>query len=144
MMDLQDCFVNGMIRKSAPDINKAKNSIKIAERKIEEAKKISNAGVFDLALVTAYTAMFHAARALLFKDGYKERSHFCLCTYVKATYSGRIEAKYLNELDILREQRHMALYGDENLVLKDVEESEAESAIKLAEGFLAVVKKLIA
>jgi len=133
-----------MIRKSAPDINKAKNSIKIAERKIEEAKKISNAGVFDLALVTAYTAMFHAARALLFKDGYKERSHFCLCTYVKATYSGRIEAKYLNELDILREQRHMALYGDENLVLKDVEESEAESAIKLAEGFLAVVKKLIA
>lgn len=144
MTKLQDCFERGALKKIKPDMQKAKNSLLIAEQKLIEARKVFNAGIFDMALVTAYTVMFHSARALLFKDGFKERSHFCLCLYIQENYADRIESKYLNELNILREQRHHALYGNEDVVLKEVEKQEAEVSISLAAGFLSVVNRLMA
>lgn len=143
MSDLESCFASGSLKKISPDIKKAANSLKIAEIQRGKAKEALKAGLCDLALVAAYTVMFHSARSLLFKDGVKERSHYCLCAYIKEKYRGTIEAKYINELDILRGQRHRALYGDEEVTLKEVEKSEAESAVNTAEGFLNAARELI-
>ncbi len=66
-----------------------------------------------------------------------------MAIYVKEKYTGLIESKYLNELNVLREQRHMLFYGDEDLNVKETEEEEADSAVKLAIGFLESVKKII-
>ncbi|MBI5046457.1 HEPN domain-containing protein [Candidatus Micrarchaeota archaeon] len=142
-MTLQDCFVKGQLKKSPSDIGKAKSSLKIAENKLNAASIQIENSLYDWAFIAAYTSMFHSARALLFKDGIKERSHFCLFLYVKETYRGKIEAKYLHELDILREQRHAIFYGDEDVHVKEVRKVEAESAVSTARGFLEVVKKLI-
>ncbi len=85
--------------------------------------------------------MFHAARALLFKDGHKERSHYALCIYVKERYGTKIEMKYIHELNTLRMQRHDIMYGLEER--PEIMEIETESAISVATGFLGAVKKLL-
>jgi uncharacterized protein (UPF0332 family) len=143
MTTLDDCFRKGDLRKTQPSIAKASASLKLAKDNASDAAVHINNKMCKWAMIAAYTSMFHSARALLFKDGVKERSHFCMAIYVKEKYTGAIESKYLNELNVLREQRHMIFYGDENLNVLDAEEEEADSAVKLAMGFLESVKKII-
>jgi len=143
MTHLDDCFGKGLLRKTVPDLDKAEASLKIAKTNLADAKNQFAGRLYNWAFIASYTSMFHSARALLFKDGVKERSHFCLCFYVREKYQRVIEMKYLNELDILREQRHRIFYGDEDVVIKQVQETEADSAVKLAEGFLQAVKRIV-
>jgi len=143
MTELDDCFGKGQLRKSIPEPEKAGASLKIAKSNLEDAKTHFGNKLYNWALIASYASMFHSSRALLFKDGVKERSHFCLCVYVRERYRGILEMKYLNELDVLRQQRHRIFYGDEDIVVKQVQETEADSSIKLAEGFLKAVGKLI-
>ena len=143
MTTLDDCFKKGLLRKTQPNIEKAKASLELAKENADDGKVHMSNDMHNWAMVAAYTSMFHSARALLFKDGVKERSHFCMALYVKEKYAGIIESKYLNELNVLREQRHMIFYGDEELNVTEAEETEADSAVKLAIGFLESVRKII-
>ncbi len=142
-MNLDECFAEGLLKKSRPDLEKAKLSLKIARKNLNDAEGQLKMGMYGWALIAAYTSMFHAARALLYKDGVKERSHYCVSTYLKEKYAGVIEAKYLHELNVLREQRHRTLYGDIDVKVKEIEEAEAESSIAIASGFLAAVAKIL-
>jgi len=141
-MNVEECVQKGLLKKERPDLARAKASLEIAQRKLEIAEREFAAEIYENALVTAYTAMFHTARSLLFRDGYKERSHFAISVYLAEKYGNRIERKYLQELNALRMERHEIMYGLEQA--KEVQEVEAESAIALAQGFLKAVEKLVA
>ncbi|MBI5051175.1 HEPN domain-containing protein [Candidatus Micrarchaeota archaeon] len=144
MNNLQDLLSKGLLRKDVPDMPKARNSIKTAEHNLDLAKRNFDAEIFESSLISSYTCMFHCARVLLFKDGYKERGHYAVCLYLKEKYSNILDAKYINELNVLRTIRHKVIYGDEEeIAIREVRETEAFSAIKLAEGFLNAVKILI-
>jgi uncharacterized protein (UPF0332 family) len=130
-------------QKTKPDIQKAEKSLHLAQSKIEKAKEELEAEIFDNALVSAYTSMFHTARALLFKDGYKERNHYSVCEYLRQEYRNKVEKGYINELNTLRTIRHKVIYGDEEINIKEIQQAEAENAINAARGFLDAVKKLI-
>ncbi len=82
-MDVKVFFVNRKLRKIAPDSEKSEQSGKIAENKLEEAKKLFNFEFYEQAILTAYTSMFHIARALLYKDGVQEKSHYAVYFYLK-------------------------------------------------------------
>ncbi len=140
---IEDLIKKGLLTKTLPDVKKAEKSIELAENRIEKAQEEIAVELFDDALISAYTSMFHASRALLFVDGYKERSHYALCEYIREKYSGKLEARFINELNVLRTIRHKVIYGDEDLNSKEVQETEAEQATKLAESYLQAVKKLI-
>lgn len=140
-MNIEDCLKEGLLVKSKQDSEKAKSSVEMAEHKLEIAEKESENSLFESAVVSAYASMFHSARALLFRDGYKERSHYAVFVFVSEKYSSRIERKYLGELNSLRLQRHELMYGLEKSA--EVREAEAESSIVLAKGFLESVKKII-
>jgi uncharacterized protein (UPF0332 family) len=129
-----------MLRKGPVDSNKALLALEIAGKNLEDAKKQVDAGLFRWAFIAAYTSMFHAGRALLYRDGVKERSHYCIYIYLKEKYSEKIEAKYFNELNLLREQRHRTMYGDNEVRVRDVENEEAEDAIKTAGEFLKIIR----
>jgi len=140
---IEDLIKKGLLVKMQQDEQKASSSLELAEGRVEKGKAELKVEFFDDALLSAYTSMFHSCRALMFRDGFKERSHYAVCEYIREKYPDKIEAKYINELNILRTLRHKIIYGDENLLPKEVQEAEAESSIKLAEGFLAAVKKLL-
>lgn len=140
---IEDFLQRGLLSKGVSDKQKAVKSLEIAESKIEKAHQELEAELFDDALVSAYTAMFHTSRALLFKDGFKERSHYALCEYIREKYGGKLESRFINELNVLRTIRHKLMYGDEDLNVKEVQEVESLDSINLAEEYLKAVKKLI-
>lgn len=140
-MNIEQCLEQGLLVKSRPEPKKAKSSIEMARHKLDLAEAEFNHKLFESAIISAYASMFHSARALLFRDGFKERSHFALYVYASEKYSNKIERKYLSELNALRLQRHDLMYGLERNT--EVQESNADSTIKMAEGFLKSVQKIL-
>ncbi|MFH1224313.1 MAG: HEPN domain-containing protein [Candidatus Diapherotrites archaeon] len=140
-MNIEDCLREGLLVKQNPDGEKAELSVEMAEHKLGLAEQEFEHEIFENAIVTAYNAMFHAARALLFRDGFKERSHFAVYVFVNEKYGAKIEKKYLNELQSLRLYRHDLTYGLGKPA--EIQETEADSAIKVAKGFIAAVKKTL-
>ena len=77
-MQLNACFRKRLLRRERPDVEKSRRSIEVAQAKLNAAEKAFSHGLLDATVVLAYTTMFHAARAILFKDGIIEKSHVCL------------------------------------------------------------------
>jgi uncharacterized protein (UPF0332 family) len=139
-MNIKDCFENGLLRKDIKDLVRARKSIEVAKHKLDIAQHTFDADIFEEALINSYAAMFHAARALLFRDGIVEKSHFGLYVYLKEKYSQKIEPRFLNELNNLRLERHELMYGLEKM---QVSEADAVSIIKTAEQFIKSAEKLL-
>ena len=139
-MDIRECLGQGLLKKDQPSSEKASRSLEVAAEKLEKAEQLLSLKVMDMALVNAYSAMFHTSRALLFRDGYKERSHYALYIYLKEKYADKIELKFLNELNVLRLERHEIFYGLEAVEPK---EREVKQTIKLAKEFIARIKNLL-
>ncbi len=140
-MNVQECLDQGLLVKTKPDNEKAFSSIEMAKHKRELAEKEFEHDLFESAIISAYASMFHAGRALLFKGGFKERSHFAVYVFVNEKYANKIERKYLSELNSLRLQRHELMYGLEKNI--EAQEEDADTAIKLANGFLQAVQKIV-
>ena len=138
-MRLEECFEKRLLRKIKPDMNKAKKSLEIGKKKLEEAKMALSSNLFNSCMVMAYTAMFHAARALLYRDGIQEKSHTCVIIYLKENYLEKLSLSLINALDAHRIERHEALYGIEFIITKD----DCETAIEDAEIFIKKVEELL-
>ena len=83
--------------------------------------------------------MLQTARALLFNDGVKERSHYCAVEYLREKYSGDKDLGVFVELmDNYRQNRHATQYDGQLVTEKEARESVAD-ALK----FLALAKKKI-
>ena len=140
-MNIEQCLEQGLLVKSKPEPDKAESSIEMAQHKLELAEAEFGHKLYESAIISAYTSMFHSARVLLFRDGFKERSHFAVYVYINEKYGDKIERKYLSELNSLRLQRHDLMYGLEKNI--EVQESEADTTIKIAKGFLQVIQKIL-
>ncbi len=139
-MDIAECLQKGLLKKDKTSLEKAARSLEIAQTKAEKAKELARLGILDMAEVNAYSSMFHASRALLFRDGFKERSHYAIYVYLKEKYETMLEPKFMNELNVLRLERHEIFYGleepkfDKNAIIK---------MIALVEEFIGAIKKII-
>lgn len=139
-MNIEDCLLQGLLKEDHPSQEKAKRSIQMAKAKLELSNREKGAQIFESAIIAAYSSMFHAARSLLFRDGYKEKSHFGLFVYIKEKYSDKLEPRFINELNNLRLERHNLLYGLEK---SDVNEIEAENTVSIAQDFLRAVQIIL-
>ncbi len=137
-MNLQECFRKRLLRKDRPDPARARRSLEVSGAKLEQARRACEHGLYDASLVLAYTSMFHAARALLFRDGIVEKSHVCLIEYLRDHYvrRGKLSEGLVNTLDRLRVDRHEAIYGLEITV----EEEQARNALEKAREFVRAAR----
>jgi len=76
--------------------------------------------------------MFHAGRALLIKDGIKERSHICVKFYLERHYAHL--AEHIAAFDLYRSSRHSLLYGLEGETTVDEALEGIESARNLIDA----------
>ena len=141
-MTLDECFTRGQLRKTAPDIRKAKRALEIAAEKLGKARKLLKASFAEEAVVSAYASMFHLGRALLFRDGGRVKSDYCVVVYLREMYvkTGKLGAALITVMDSFREERHEVMYGMGGISVK---EEEADAAIENAENMLRGVKMLI-
>jgi uncharacterized protein (UPF0332 family) len=94
---------------------------------------------YKWASVQAYYSMFHAAKALVLKKGYREKSHYCLIVAIRELYvkDDIMNDELADTLELCMHLRHDADYG----LIYDKE--SAETAIRYAQQFLSVAKKLL-
>lgn len=128
-MRIKDLIEKGLIRKAKVREEEISGSLRIAGRFLDRAKGNMRMEYYDVAFILAYNAMFHTARALLFKLGYKERSHFVMIEVLKAKYRDQKIQEFLKILDSYRISRHAIQYGGSFCSEEDAEE------------FLAYVKR---
>lgn len=136
-MNLNECFRQGLLKKIPSDIENARKSLHESKRNVSDAEKNLKIGCYNVVVILSYTAMFHAARGLLFRDGVKERSHACIPIYIKERYP-QLE-KFADILDSYRIFRHRTIYGLEILIDK----TEAEEALGAAKEFIRGIEKII-
>lgn len=139
--DFADCVREGLLRNIPPSKEKAEGSIRAANKWLEEAEKNLKNGTFNSSVLSSYLAMFHASRAVLFLDGFREKSHYCIARYLEEKYVKKkmLESKWVELLDHYRELRHDSQYDISFFASK----SDAESALETAGHFAVRMKELL-
>jgi uncharacterized protein (UPF0332 family) len=135
-MNCEDCFNKGLLKEGKKDPLKAEKALEIAKKKIKEARSLKENNFFSQAITESYTAMFQAARSILFKKGIYEKSHYCVIQYLLEKTN--LDKRLITWLDTYRTERHHNLYGLEDLKYK---RSDATLAIKRGEEFIGEVTK---
>ncbi len=85
-MRLAECFQKGLLKRISLDMENSSRSLELSRSNIEDAAANLSIHRYRIVAISSYTAMFHAARAILFRDGIKERSHECIPVYLKEKY----------------------------------------------------------
>ena len=119
-----------MLRRADPSPDIAHTEIASAGRYLADARKCLQEKMPEMAVVAVYTAMFHSARAILFRDGIRERSHVCVVAYLAENYP--LLREHINALDMFRRSRHNMLYGVDVTAV----EEDARQGIAAAEKFI--------
>lgn len=138
MLESDDCIKKGMLRKGMPSIERMHSSIKLAKHYLERGEGNAKLEYNDVAFLMAYNAMFQCCRALLFKDGIVEHSHYCAIKYIREKYANTELGGLAEILDNYRQSRHILQYeGDK------VSEKEARNALEDAKKLIEKTRKII-
>ena len=137
----KNCIEKGLLRKIPASEDNAIRSINKAESWLRESEKTLQSEAYDSSVMSSYLVMFHSARAILFLDGYREKSHACVARYLEDQYvkGKKLESKWVDLLDHHREIRHENQY-DLSFFSSD---EDAKKAFDSAEQFLKRMKQLI-
>ena len=140
-MKFEVCIERGYLEQIEPSAELAKLSTKRAKETLISATKNVEIGVYDGALLLAYLAMFHAARAVLYRDGWREKSHACVSAYLREFYAerGRLDLKWVRYLDYVRNLRHQSQYD----VGFSPESTLIVEIMKIAKSFVEEMSKLV-
>jgi uncharacterized protein (UPF0332 family) len=137
--DFEKCLKKKRILKQAYVKNLVEDELKAAKGDLERAKKTFADSDYKWATIQAYYSIFHAARALLYAKGYREKSHFCLKVAIQALYvdEGTLDKKYVDDFDTTMLLRETADYKS------NFSKEGAESSIKSAQDFLAKAEEIL-
>jgi len=93
---------------------------------------------YKWATIQAYYSMFHTARALIYAQKYREKSHYCLVIALEHLYveKGLIEKGFIENLVLGKGMRESADYRS------SFSKEGAESLIKAATNFLNIARKI--
>ena len=133
------CLEKKKLVKVGIDKGLIQKELSAAESDLKDSQDVLEVGKAKLATISAYYSMFHAARALLYSKGYRERSHFCLRAALKNLFvdTNMLEASFLDDYDIAKELRENADYKS------DFSKEGADQLINKARQFLNKAKKLL-
>ncbi len=137
--DFKDCFDKKKLYRSDAAKALAGKEFKSATDDITEAELSLSQRRYKWATIQAYYAMFHAARAMLYSRGYRERSHFCVVAGLEHLFG---ETKLI-ELKWVRAIRN-AMSLREDADYSDAYSSEgAEASVQNAKGFMQEAKRIL-
>lgn len=137
---MEDCFKKGLLRRVEPSLTKSKDSITEAREWLSEAMKNKASEAYKSAISSLYLAIFHSARAVLFRDGVREKSHYCVGVYLeKYVDEGVLEEDWVLIFDRIRSIRHTDQYSFQTHPSKE----EVDSGIDIAGKFVDRMEKLL-
>ena len=89
--------------------------LQVAQDDLAEAEAGFERGSYKWGTIQSYYAMFHAARALLYSRGYREKSHYCLSVAMRHLFvsEGMLSETLIDNMDDARALREEADYRSE-------------------------------
>lgn len=99
------------ITKIRRDPSLVEKELDAAKSDLKDAQESLGLKKFKWATIQGYYAMFHSARALLFDQGYREKSHHALFVAIRELYAGKIERSLIQEFEHGMYLRQEADYG---------------------------------
>jgi uncharacterized protein (UPF0332 family) len=104
-------------------------SLAQAREWLTEAGYDCDADALRSALMAAYMGYFHAARAVLFRDGVREKSHYCIGVYLESyREQGLLEDEWVLQFDHMRGMRQNDQYSlDARPTVQEVRQAVADA-----------------
>lgn len=132
--DFEDCLNRQKLVKFASARKLTSREMESAGEDLRDAKDSLNRGKDKWATIQAYYVMFHTARALLYSEGYREKSHYCLIVAMRAIFveKGMLDVRLVEALQTAKVLRENADYENE------FSKQSAKGLAEKAEEFLVV------
>jgi uncharacterized protein (UPF0332 family) len=111
--------------------------VEAAVSDLEEAKDSLSRERLKWATIQGYYSMFHAARALVYSKGFREKSHYALLVALRELFKDELELELIQSFEDAMSLREEADYG---LVFS---EEGATSVVNSAERFLNKVREIL-
>jgi len=130
--DFKQCLENKKITAFPRGKELVNKELSIAQRDLLDAKAGFENQRYKWPTIQAYYAMFHAARALIYSRGYREKSHYCLAVAVRTLFvdEGLMKAQAVRDFLNAMNLRESADYEAE------FSQSGAKAVIASAERFI--------
>ena len=110
-MDIKECLEEGYLKKIVPDEGLIKKELNEAKYDFDKAERAFSEKDFKWCIVKSYYAIFHAARAVLFKIGLKEKRHFAIGVVLEdLSKQGKLEHKFISDFYAAMSSREEADY----------------------------------
>jgi len=130
--EFEQCLENKKIISFARGKNLVKKELLVAKSDLSDAKAGYENERYKWSTIQGYYAMFHAARALIYSQGYREKSHYCLAVALRALFAdeGKMDAQLVRDFFSAMNLREAADYE------ADFSQSGAKAVITSAEKFI--------
>ncbi len=137
--EFEKCLKKRKLREFSRGKYLVEKEYNIGLKDLEDAKDSFKRKKFKWATIQAYYAMFHFARALIYAENYREKSHYCLMVALRALYveKGKLDLNLVESFQRAKTLRENADYYDE------WSETGAEELLKSAEKFSVKVKEIL-
>ena len=138
--EFDDCLKKGKIVRFPAAKKLASRELGVAREDLNTSQQSLKQKSYKWATVQAYYAMFHAARTLLYHQGYREKSHYCLILAMKAFYvsKGVLEMRLVESLQMAKALREGADYEN------TFDAESAKALVAQAQEFVQVAESVIA
>jgi uncharacterized protein (UPF0332 family) len=137
-MRLKDCFEKRLLMRMSKNKELVEKTFEMAVSDLSEAEISYSQESYVWATVQVYTSMLNLARAVLFNDGIREKSHICTVLYFRR-YHSKHYGDLIEKLDILRRERHLTLYDSREHINAD----KVRERVEWAKEFLKKTKELL-
>ena len=129
-MKIEECLKKGFLKKIKVEKGLIEKELKESEKDLNDAKASFKMRKFKWSIIQSYYSMFHAARAILFSLGFKERRHFAIAVVLEdLVKKKKLESRFVNDFKAGVFTREEADYEAE------YSQERAKSLFKIAEEF---------
>jgi len=136
-MDIEECIEKRYLLREKPSKDLIDKELAEADYDLSKATKRFAEQDFKWAIVASYYAMFHSARAVLFKLGYREKRHFAVAVVLEnLNKEGLLEKRFVDSFKAAMSSREDADYN------YTYSEDSARHIVGIAEGFVKQMRLL--
>jgi uncharacterized protein (UPF0332 family) len=137
-MDIEACLKEGFLQRIKIESDLIKKEVEEARYDLDRAKRAFEDGDFKWSIVKSYYSMFHAARAVLFSLGLRERRHFAIRVVLDdLSARGKLESKFISDFSAALGAREDADYRH------TYSQETGDYLLMAADDFLRRMKALI-
>ena len=136
-MDIDECIEAGLLQKTRPDAVLAEKEWREALLDLSEAKALLKGEMFKRSIEAGYYSMFHAAKAILFKNGFREKAHFAIIVVLEdLAKKGKLEQRFVDDYRAALHAREGADYHYTH------SKETASDLLSIADEFVAEMKRI--